>query len=418
MYKSLRWVLVCIALLSFSSLACGVLGGGEEATAVPEASSAEDTEESVDVEQATATEVVDSPTDSPVEEAPTDAPPEPTAIPEEEESVPPPADEDKGESEEAPSAAGSQEIDLSGLTHDLDFDSYRFTISTDFESVDEAGNVLHQVIDGEFAYLAKPPSMQMMLHVEGIEDAQGFGDIAMAQIGDTSYVVIAGLGCVTTPATEGGLLGDDNPLLELIDPSTLIEDVKGAQRIGEETVNGVPTTVYEFDESFLEGEQSLNQATGTIYIAKEGNFMVRLVMDGEGSMNPVEDSADSVGKFHVEYELIDVNQPLEIGVPEGCDQEAEGGPDLPMLVDAADVVSFAGFTSYVSQESLEAAVTFYDDSLAALGWQRDSEASFVTAESALLYYGREDEAGTITIVVGEDTASGGISVTISTLEGG
>jgi hypothetical protein len=412
MIRSLRWVGTFIILLFMVSLACSVFEGGGEPTVVPASSGATTVQSEADTaEEDAEPDVAAGEQTSPLVEATAELA---TVVPKSQPDITateiPKVKATAAPEDGADRLAEGEDLDLSSLSREFDFDSYRFLLMMTFEGLDDSGNTINQRIEGDIAYVTDPPSMQMTLSVEGVEEAEDLGEIFMAQTGDMTYVVVPGFGCVSSPASEGDLM-DANPWSDFVDPDTLLEDVSGARRVGEETVNGIPTVVYEFDETLLDEESEMERVVGTVFVAKEGNYLVRMVLDGEGSLSPVDGGATDSGTIHIEFDLADVNQPIEIEIPADCDSQGGQGLDLPMLEDASEVASFAGFLSYQSQESTDTAVAFYGDALAALGWAMDEASSVISSGSAILFYEKEDEV--ITLFIGDDPSTGGISVTIS-----
>ncbi len=382
----IRWVIVFLLILSLSSMACQLFGGDEDPT--PDSAGASETAaepeavEPIESENSAAAGSADSSSESQ------------------------PSDDSSQQSD----GAAPADFELSALSRELDFDSYRFALEMQFSGTDASGNEFVQDISADIAFVAQPLAMAISMSMEGVPGTNEFDQIAMAQIGETTYMVMPGVGCITSAAVEGGLI-EDNPFADFLDPSQLIDDLQGAKYAGREEVNGIQTLVYEFDESFLKNEDEMEWADGKIYVAADGNYLVRMIMDGEGAMDVFNAGSTQTGLVHMAFNLTDVNQPVEIGIPEECDNAAGSG-DLPMLEDAFEISTFAGFLNYKSNATIEDGVAFYEDVLGEDGWLKNEDESFMMEGTAMLSYNREGES--LTLTLGDDNESGGIFIMLMT----
>jgi hypothetical protein len=397
--KQMRSIAVLIMLLGLVTLACDALSGGEEPTAAPVATVETATEESSEEETAE--------TEAPTAVAETAVPTaEPSPEPTEEADAPP-------ESEAEESTTGIEELELRAITEgNLEFDSYRFQIMMSFSDTDADGNELRQSIDGDMSFTTDPEATAVNMRLEGFEgEMEGFEQFSMVQMEGTTYMSLPGFGCISSQATEDEL---ENPFAELMAPDTILGDLEGARRVGEETINGIATVHYTFDETALEEESGeVERAQGDLYVAQDGGYLVRLVIDAEGQMDFFDQDTVGTGTMRMEFNLTDVNEPIEIAPPADCGSEGgAASSDLPMLEDAYDVSSFAGFVSYLTNTSFEDTVAFYEEALAAEGWQKDEDESLLVSGSAILSYTRDGE--TLNLTVGEDSESDATFVLIIT----
>lgn len=392
--KQMRSIAVLVMLLGLAALACDALSGGEEPTAAPVATVETATEESA-VEEAAVTE-------------------EPTAVPTAAPSPEPAEETDAAaESEGEESMAAIAERELKAVTEgSLDFDSYRFQIVMSFSGTDADGNELRQSINGDMSFTADPEASAVNMRLEGFEgEMEEFEQVSMVQMEGTTYMSMPGFGCISSEATEDEF---ENPFAELMAPDTILGDLEGARRVGEETINGIPTIHYTFDETALEEDSGeVERAQGDLYVAQDGGYLVRLVIDAEGQMDFFGEDAVGTGTMRMEFNLTDINEPIEIEPPADCGSEGgAAGSDLPMLEDAYDVSSLAGFVSYLTDTSFEDTVAFYEEALAAEGWQKDEDESLLVSGSAILSYTRDGE--TLNLTIGEDSESDATFVLIMT----
>lgn len=392
-----RWLLLFVLLLGLSALACNLPFGGEEEATLPASEGVDSTENEGDVVEETA--VPDVPAVTETEE-------DPVATPE-------PAEEP---TEEAEGGLLSNLFPQSVIVRDtvqelavLDTYQMNMEITT---TVSETT----QVISATILISTNPAQSFINFTFEGAEDMGGMGNMSMTQIEDTSYMIIPDFGCITTPASEA-----QNTFSDTLDANQFLNDVGEATLVGEETINGIETLHYTFDETAMQAEMSqFNWAQGDVYIAKEGNYVVRFRIEGEGAVNDVgvavlEGSADDtnpiIGLMVIQMDVTNINEPVEITIPAECENSGMAASDYPMLEDAYDSSSFGGIISYKTDTSFADAVAFYQESLPAAGWvYQESESFIMDGTTALMYFKQDDRSLTVTIT--EETGSAAFNVVL------
>ncbi len=317
-----KWLALLIVLLLSTSLACGLTGGEEAPPPAPETDSAETT--TTDTEPADTSSETTTDTDTPAEPA--------TSTDTDTETTEPAADGSGSESTDAgtdsDSAEGAGEVlDLSAIDTSLDFDTYRYAISMDFEGQDESGMTIDQTITGEFAGITDPQSASMTINMESlaaVEGLEGMGEFSMITVEDGTYMIMPGLGCM-----NAAMFGDelDNPMENMAEPDTLLGNVKGATRVmPNETINGIETEHYVFDETALEDtEGEVEQLDGHIYVAADGGYMVRMTMTGTGDFGSIDETTDGIGTYNITWDLLEINGDVTIEVPEDCSEGIDLG---------------------------------------------------------------------------------------------
>lgn len=378
MMRRIYWIIVLLLLLSLPALACGVFGGGEaEATAVPEAApeaTAVPQTEDTTVEE-TAVETVEEP--SPAEE--TDAAP---SLPE--------------------SALTLDTID------ELPFNSYRITMVLEVNGAKADGQAVTQSMNSEFTVSKDPQIMNIVMNFSGIDEVMDSESIEMAQVEGTSYMVIPEVGCITT---SGGDILDENPFTGMMEPDQFLNDLDNAKYEGEETVNGILTRHYSFDKFAMTGADltDVEEANGHVYIAKDGDFLVKMVVDATGKVDLFDEGLTEDGQMHIEINLTDIDVPVEAAIPAACAAEngSVGGanPEFPILADATEMTSFAGLLSYQTALPMEDVLAFYDDALADEGWVKDEDGSFIASGNALVNYVKDNV--TLSVTISPNDADGG-----------
>jgi hypothetical protein len=178
-----------------------------------------------------------------------------------------------------------------------------------------------------------------------------------AEMNGAEYEQMADGNCFANP------LDPDNSLIEFLNPVIALGGVLGAEEAGQETVNGIETNHYTFDERAL-GQAGLNESSGELWVAKEGGYLLRYHLTTEGEENYFGEGI--VGTFTWDYELSEVNQVPTIQLPENC---PAGMVDAPMLPDAFNITNMPGLLKYETATSVAEARAFYEHELPKLGWQ-------------------------------------------------
>jgi hypothetical protein len=245
----------------------------------------------------------------------------------------------------------------------------------------------------------------------------GMDSMSMTQIEGTSYMNVPEFGCISMSATEA-----EDAFAESLDANEFLEDIGDAELVGEETINGIETLHYTFDETAIQDETTqFTSAQGDVYIAKEGNYVVRFRIEGEGNIADMgmaiaeeEEGTDTepmIGLMVVQMDLTNVNEPVSITIPAECENSGLADADYPVLEDAYESGSFGGIVTYKTNTPFADAVTFYQESLTAEGWVYQEEESFIMEGStALMYFDQGDRSLTVTIT--EDTGTEAFVVVI------
>ena len=334
------WALFFV-LLALPGLACGLVSGEEQVTAV------------VPLEGEGEEEIV--PTETPVPTTVPTVTPEPVV--------------------EAPELG-----DLSDLGAALDaLSSYRLTVEM---MVTGAGAGRP---DGGFrvetAVTGEPPASSTTISVQGqmVEEAGGMDSLSIAEVGDQVFMVLPGMGCVAGSEEEMG--GTSEQFADLFDSGDLLGDIEGADFVGEDSVNGVDVYHYRFDENDVDNADSnIRELVGDVYVAQAGGYVVRMVIDGVGQMDLLDEGTDEERDVHLEYNVTDVDAEFEIQIPEGCEESG-----FPLMEDATNQASFGGLTSYETAASVEEVVAFYEEEMSALGYEAGDD-QFITEDTAILTF--------------------------------
>jgi hypothetical protein len=387
--KRVTWIVLLLVAFSLVLVACG----GDE----PEAT----------VAAPTAQEEADT-----VEESAPEAEPEVAAEPTAEELN---AEEPAAEPEEAMTETEVALADLQLSSLD-ELSSYRYDMVMEIIATDETGQEVTQSMQMILAVSTDPPATSMSMSAEGQEEFADMGNIEFVQSGDTSYIVMGEMGCMALPADAEGAMSTDE-LTEGFTPDSLMEDLENVTLVGEETIDGIDTLHYTYDETSMLAEEmvGIESMEGHIYLAKDGGYMVRSIVDVVGNSKYMTDMAvEGVqsGVTHIEMNLKDVNGNVEILVPASCEgQDAAADSEWPMMEDASEITSFAGILSYTTASSGNDTIDFYNDAMVGIGYTLDEASSFVSEGNGLLTY-TNDAEGSVSITISEDTDSGLTTVTV------
>lgn len=299
--------------------------------------------------------------------------------------------------------------DLQDMNTNLEgLDSYRMEVSLSFAGTAEAG-AKNGAMRIQTAQVVEPPASEVVVTLEGDlpDEMEGAGTLRFVEIGEQSYTVLPGFGCVAGTADE--LAGTTDEFGDVIETEDVLGEIGDAEYLGEETVDGVATFHYRFDESNVEQEEGLEEMEGHVYISQELGYVVRMVVDGTGEVDLFDTGEMQNSNVHLEYNVTGVNAAIVIEPPEEC---ASTGSEFPILEGATDLASMAGFTSYKVRLPLADVVAFYDTEMAALGYQADEE-QIIFEETAILGYSQDGR--NVSVTVTED--AGVVSVVITSGDG-
>jgi len=175
-------------------------------------------------------------------------------------------------------------------------------------SADDPGVYSRATYEGEVT--TEPAGLHSILRIEGQAAAQLPGNqVEAIWIGDQVWVKMGRRPWIQAPVTAiereyGGQVVGVGDLLPL---------VQGAHRVlRDETVNGIPCEHYVYDVESLGAESGMTSAQGDIWIAAEGEYVVRLTMNGQGTYYGIFGDG---GMLELVYDLFDVGASISIEPP-------------------------------------------------------------------------------------------------------
>jgi len=293
-------------------------------------------------------------------------------------------------------------LELSSVSEGLaSLDSYTIFFSMSFEGTKD-GQPDTWTWTMEETFRKDPPAKHVMMNGSG-SSTEAFSGMETIEVDGNTYSKFGDI-CVSSQA---GAAPQANATFS---PSDIIGDIKGAQFVGVESINGVPARHYNVDTSSFMTIGNYSSAKGEAWVADPGNFVVKYVFEATGKDTFFGGSGDSEGTLHWDYEVKNVNQPVDIQAPEDCG----GAPaDIPTMPDAKDTSSFGEMTTYSSPSPFEDVVNFYKEQMAAGGWA-ESEGGMSSDNFAMLNFAKEGRAASITITF--DPSKNETTVLISVTE--
>lgn len=131
--------------------------------------------------------------------------------------------------------------------------------------------------------------------------------------------------------------------------------------------NGVITDHYNVNSSNM-GIGKTSKMYGEIWIAREGNYVVRFVGSGEGQIGLL--GSQGSGKLDFEYNLTGIND-TRITLPTDCKQSSL--PDLPTPANITNKSQMGPIITFTSPEKAKSVVDFYRKALPDNGWTINTE---------------------------------------------
>ena len=167
----------------------------------------------------------------------------------------------------------------------------------------------------------------------------------------TEYSQQAAAGICQTSSTTSALISDQ---------TLKLPPVFGAKLLGVETLSGLPSNHYRFDQKAVPWQAGQNgTASGDVWIAQQGGYVLKYVL------NIQLPSGDFQGTRSWSFVLSNIGSGASVTLPKGCLPLIT---DIPMMDGATLVVQRPSFQSYSVSATLDAVTGFYKQKLAAAGW--------------------------------------------------
>lgn len=258
-----------------------------------------------------------------------------------------------------------------------DLSSYKATLTISF-----SGTQAGQPSQWSHVYVMLA-SQENAAHQITIESAGGDpAPVFMLEMNGVSYELDEKKNC-TASTTEAG-----SSLTATWEPAGFLSALIGAEAAGSETVNGVATDKYSFDERAL-GETGFSQSTGQIWVAKDSGVVVRYMLTTTAGTVYFGEGIEGAQTW--EYNLTDINQPVTIDLsragtgttpPTGC---PGGILDVPLMPNAQNLRQLPGVTAYSIVGSIQEVLAFYQEQMPALGWVTNVEPAGVDTMGSVVF---------------------------------
>jgi hypothetical protein len=286
-------------------------------------------------------------------------------------TVPPPTDTPE------PTAAtplGGSGPSLDEIADPSELSSYRATITMRITGTD-AGETVDGSLEFLMEYTSDPLAQHIRMSGRGVEEVESTGTVDMYQLEDTTYVQF-GDQWLSIPTTE-----DIASNMGIIRPDDLLEDTCGWQQQADSRYEGIEAYHWTLSTEDarecmavegMAGIGSLTEASGDLYVAKEGNYIVhmRMVLAGsdlEANLGSEEQVLEQ-GRMEVIFDMRDVNQPFIIEIPEEALASGTLPDDLPIPGDAEELSNAFGMITYKTSQSPAEINDYYRSQLPANGW--------------------------------------------------
>jgi predicted small lipoprotein YifL len=291
------------------------------------------------------------------------------------------------ESTETPPAAVTEKsLTLASRDTGLDqLKSYRATWRAQWKATDQ-GKTDEGAWNWSEEYTSEPRARHLTMKIAGSDATAETDGFEIWQIGDTTYMKSGADQQCLSFSSEGA----EKDIEKSGFSPTMLGAIEDAKYVGQDTINGVPAKHYRYNSKsgILLG---LDEVIGDTWVAAAGGYVVKDAVTFKGrSGGPTGflgmGSSSSTGEGNWTWELSDVNAPIAINPPEGC---SGSQLDLPIMPDATEKSRFGNMTSYKSASKPADVAAFYQDRLAADGWQAEGEPTDM-GETVILNFAKDD----------------------------
>ena len=304
--------------------------------------------------------------------------------------------------------ATSEDDSLSLASRDTGLDklkSYRMSWKSEWNGTDSNGKAQKGNWDWTEEFESQPASLYFIW--KGLDtSSQNAGmNMEMFQIGDTTYILSPDSNGKTSCISMSSADQKDQLTKGVFSPTSL-GSVSGAKYVGSETVNGIATKHYKYGDT-AQAVLALGKTAGEIWIAQDGGFVVKDILNWQGGGGLFGMDAQSKGEGNWTWELTNVNQPIGIKAPENCGGNATG---LPIMADASEKSTFGDMITYKTASKIADVAAFYQKEMAAAGWQAQADQSTITEEMASLSFSKDTNTANLLVSISDNVTNVMLSV--------
>ena len=314
-----------------------------------------------------------------------------------------------------PTSAAVEELAPDQVIKVTDLNSYRSTIDMSWQGTMTNGQEITAAMNMTIEYVRDPKAQHFSIYGTSLA-AQGYTadqPMEMYIIGDKTYMNIMGqwMQAPSSGGSEG--LGDTF----LMTSEEVLKGAKNSKYEGQETVNGVDTKHYSFEETGLNATEmagsKVDQVDGDIWIAVAGNYVVKMdaTMIGTDMGVPGATGSETLasGTLHMLMDVTDVNKAITIEVPPEALSAGQPPEDIPIADDAAEMTNMFGTTTYTTAKTAQEIHDFYKAEMPNNGWTEASDQAF--GDLFMMEYTKDGSKASITITT--DSQSGKTSVIVT-----
>ena len=297
-----------------------------------------------------------------------------------------------------------------------DLNSYRTTIDLSWQGTLTNGQEIEASMNMMIEYVREPKAQHISMYGSSLS-AQGFTKdqpLEMYTIGDTTYMSLMGtwMQAPSSDSTEG--LGDTF----LMTSDDVLKGAKNSKYEGRETVNGVDTKHYSFDETGLDATEmagsKVDQAKGDVWIAVDGNYVVKMdaTMIGTEMGVPAATGNETLadGSMHMVMNVTDVNTPITIEVPSEALESGQPPEDIPIADDATGLTNMLGMITYNTAKTAQEIHDFYKAEMPNNGWTEESDDAF--GDIFMMQYTKDGSTASVTITTDSQTGKTSVLITV------
>lgn len=288
--------------------------------------------------------------------------------------------------------------------------NYNIQLDFRFEGTEADGSPVEGQIQIDGLHQDDPPGTDMRYSALGDADFDGVNEMQFVELGEQDYFVNPVLGCLTLPSSK-----EDSPFTSMVDTGGFLSGT--VQRVQPDAeINGISSYAFAITQENLDtsdaSSMEVSQVSGTLYVAQEGGYVTRLLLEGSGASEMLSGSGELEGSIFYQLDFIPLDGPVSVSLPDACGNTEGGQPsqsDYPIVGDATGVAAFEGFLSYRTHSDLATVIEFYKTEMIALEWTLDNE--LVVENTAVLNFTRG--ATTVGVVISENPNSGEVSVVLA-----
>ena len=220
--------------------------------------------------------------------------------------------------------------------------------------------------------------------------------------GQTTYVISTDASGATTCTAISS--ADAQPPQQFLS-ADMWGSISDAKYVGKESVNGVQTKHYVWKEGSL-AAFGFAIGKGETWVAVDGDYVVRQAVEATGKGVFLAGS-DEEGTTTWQWDVTDANGSFEIAAPAGCESAAK---DIPMMADAADLITMGDSINYNSASAFADVVSFYKAEMPKAGWEASGTPTEAEGIAALEF---TKEGRTASVFISYDQSSQKTTVVVT-----